>query len=77
MFANPVGEANDARKKTAMLAAAYTGSAKMELVFVSVGGMDAIAPLRDVLKAVQTMEAARPILKENHSYRQYNVSCRD
>ena len=37
-------EANDARKKTAMPVAAYTGSAKMELVFVSVGGMDAIAP---------------------------------
>ena len=44
MFANPIGEANDARKKTAMLAVVYTGSAKMELVFVSVGGMDAIAP---------------------------------
>ena len=44
MFANPVGEASDARKKTAMPAAAYTGSAKMELVFVSAGGTDAIAP---------------------------------
>ena len=65
MFANPAGEANDAKKKTAMPAAAFMGSAKMELVFVSADGMDSIAPWRDVLEAVQTMEAARPTSKEN------------
>ena len=65
VFANPAGEANDAKKKTAIPAAASTGSAKMELVFVSVAGMAFTAPWRDVLKAVEDMEAVRLTSKEN------------
>ena len=65
MFANRVGEASDARKKTAITDAAFMDSAKMELVFVSVDGTDSIAPWRDVLEVVLTMEAARPTSKAN------------
>ena len=65
VFANPVGEANDARKKTATFAAAFMGSAKMELAFVSADGTAFTVPWRAVPKAVEAMEAARPTSKEN------------
>ena len=65
MFANPVGEANDARKKTATFAAAFMGSAKMELAFVSADGTAFTVPWRAVPKAVEATEAARPTSKEN------------
>ena len=65
VFANPVGEANDARKKTATSAAAFMGSAKMELVFVSADGTAFTVPWRAVPKAVEATEAARPTSKEN------------
>ena len=65
MFANPVGEANDARKKTATFAAAFMGSAKMELAFVSADGTAFTVPWRAVAKAVEATEAARPTSKEN------------
>ena len=65
VFANPVGEANDARKKTATFAAAFMGSAKMELAFVSADGTAFTVPWRAVPKAVEATEAARPTSKEN------------
>ena len=65
VFANPVGEANDARKKTATSAAAFMGSAKMELAFVSADGTAFTVPWRAVPKAVEATEAARPTSKEN------------